>query len=137
MKKGHKVGYTFGAYGGYQAIRYDSKRKVYFGATESRKDGMAAGYWNYTYMDKVKLTLSIDEQLINLAKQVAKSRKTSVSELVSSYLATFKSIPKLTFEADKLYGIAKSDLSQMSDEEIKALRMKDKYGVWNYLLILT
>jgi gamma-glutamyltranspeptidase/glutathione hydrolase len=44
MKKGHKVGYTFGAYGGYQAIRYDSKRKVYFGATESRKDGMAAGY---------------------------------------------------------------------------------------------
>jgi hypothetical protein len=80
-------------------------------------------------MEKVKLTLSIDEQLINLAKQVAKSRKTSVSELVSSYLATFKSTPKPTFEADKLYGIAKSDLSQMSDEEIKALRMKDKYGV--------
>ncbi|MFB0948235.1 MAG: gamma-glutamyltransferase, partial [Spirosomataceae bacterium] len=44
MKKGHQVGYTFGAYGGYQAIRYDPKRKVYFGATESRKDGMAAGY---------------------------------------------------------------------------------------------
>lgn len=80
-------------------------------------------------MEKVKLTLSIDEQLINLAKQVAKSRKTSVSELVSSYLATFKSTSKPTFEADNLYGIAKSDLSQMSDEEIKALRMKDKYGV--------
>lgn len=42
MRKGHKVGYTLGVYGGYQAIRYDGK--VYFGATESRKDGMAAGF---------------------------------------------------------------------------------------------
>lgn len=80
-------------------------------------------------MEKVKLTLSIDEQLICLAKQVAKSKKTSVSELVSSYLETFKTTAKPAFEADKLYGIAKSELSQMSDEEIKAFRMNDKYGV--------
>ena len=80
-------------------------------------------------MEKVKLTLSIDEQLITLAKQVAKSKKTSVSELVSSYLATFKTKPEATFEADKLYGIAKSRLSQLSDEEINVLRMKDKYGI--------
>lgn len=38
-------------------------------------------------MEKVKLTLSIDEQLIDLAKPV--------------------------FEADKLHGIAKSDLSHL------------------------
>lgn len=44
LRKGHKVGYSLGVYGGYQAIRYDPKRKVYFGATESRKDGIAAGY---------------------------------------------------------------------------------------------
>lgn len=44
MRKGHQVGYSLGVYGGYQAIRYDPKRKVYFGATEPRKDGMAAGY---------------------------------------------------------------------------------------------
>lgn len=44
MQKGHKVGYSLGVYGGYQAIRYDPIRKVYFGATESRKDGHAAGY---------------------------------------------------------------------------------------------
>jgi len=43
-KMGHKVGYSPGGYGGYQAIWYDSKRKVYIGASESRKDGMAAGY---------------------------------------------------------------------------------------------
>ncbi len=44
MQMGHKIGYTFGDYGGYQAIMYDQTRKVYFGASESRKDGQAAGY---------------------------------------------------------------------------------------------
>ena len=44
MKMGHKVGYSLGLYGGYQAIRYDSQRQVYYGASESRKDGQAAGY---------------------------------------------------------------------------------------------
>ena len=44
MKKGHKVGFALGIYGGYQAILWDDKNKVYFGASESRKDGQAAGY---------------------------------------------------------------------------------------------
>ena len=44
MKMGHKVGYSFMEYGGYQGIMYDAARKVYYGASESRKDGQAAGY---------------------------------------------------------------------------------------------
>jgi len=44
MEKGHKVRFSNGIYGGYQAIMWDDKNKVYFGATESRKDGQAAGY---------------------------------------------------------------------------------------------
>jgi gamma-glutamyltranspeptidase/glutathione hydrolase len=44
LQKGHQVGYSAGIYGGYQCIRWDPIRKVYFGATESRKDGQAAGY---------------------------------------------------------------------------------------------
>ncbi len=44
MKKGHKIGFDLGGYGGYQAIMYDSVNKVYYGASESRKDGQAAGY---------------------------------------------------------------------------------------------
>jgi gamma-glutamyltranspeptidase/glutathione hydrolase len=40
---GHDVG-SGGHYGGYQAIRYDAEREVYIGATESRRDGHAAGY---------------------------------------------------------------------------------------------
>lgn len=42
--RGHKVGYNVGSYGGYQAIMYDAKNDVYYGASESRKDGQAAGY---------------------------------------------------------------------------------------------
>jgi len=42
--KGHDITYGFGGYGGYQAIMYDPDRGIYFGASESRKDGQAAGY---------------------------------------------------------------------------------------------
>lgn len=45
MAMGHKLGWAApGSYGGYQSIRYDPERKLYFGATESRKDGQAAGW---------------------------------------------------------------------------------------------
>ncbi len=44
MDKGHKVGFARGIYGGYQAIMWDDENKVYRGASESRKDGQAAGY---------------------------------------------------------------------------------------------
>lgn len=44
MQRGHKVRYGLGGYGGYQAIMYDAEQGVYYGASESRKDGMAAGF---------------------------------------------------------------------------------------------
>lgn len=43
-KMGHKVQFNIGGYGGYQAIMWDNENKVYYGASESRKDGQAAGY---------------------------------------------------------------------------------------------
>ncbi len=42
--RGHKVAHDVGSYGGYQAIMWDAKHKVWVGASESRKDGHAAGY---------------------------------------------------------------------------------------------
>lgn len=42
--KGHRIEFGVGIYGGYQAILYDAANKVYYGASESRKDGQAAGY---------------------------------------------------------------------------------------------
>ena len=41
---GHKLSTDVGIYGGYQAIKYDAEQGVYYGASESRKDGHAAGY---------------------------------------------------------------------------------------------
>jgi gamma-glutamyltranspeptidase / glutathione hydrolase len=44
MSMGHRVQWDLGGYGGYQAIMWDEKNKVWFGASESRKDGQAAGF---------------------------------------------------------------------------------------------
>jgi gamma-glutamyltranspeptidase / glutathione hydrolase len=42
--KGHDVRFDVGGYGGYQAIMRDPVSGVYYGASESRKDGQAGGY---------------------------------------------------------------------------------------------
>ena len=44
MDRKHKVSFGHGIYGGYQAIMWDKENKVYRGASESRKDGQAAGF---------------------------------------------------------------------------------------------
>ena len=44
IELGHKVVFDLGSFGGYQAIMYDDKTGVYYGASESRKDGSAMGY---------------------------------------------------------------------------------------------
>src|SRR5437660_9611265 len=45
-KRGHDVRFDVGGYGGYQAIKVETHdgQRVYVGASESRKDGQAAGY---------------------------------------------------------------------------------------------
>jgi len=42
--KGHELADTDGSFGGYQAIMRDHDEGVYYGASEVRKDGQAAGY---------------------------------------------------------------------------------------------
>ncbi len=45
LQMGHKVASgTPGNFGGYQCIKFDAKQHVYQGASDPRKDGMAAGY---------------------------------------------------------------------------------------------
>ena len=45
-KRGHDVRFDVGGYGGYQAIKVEMRdgQRIYVGASESRKDGQAAGY---------------------------------------------------------------------------------------------
>jgi len=44
VRKGHDIQKAIGIFGGYQAIMWDEANSVYYGASESRKDGHAAGY---------------------------------------------------------------------------------------------
>ena len=44
LRRGHRLEVAQGPFGGYQAIMRDPESKVYTGASESRKDGHAAGY---------------------------------------------------------------------------------------------
>ena len=43
-RRGHTLGASDGSFGGYQAIMFDQEQGVYYGASEVRKDGQAAGY---------------------------------------------------------------------------------------------
>jgi gamma-glutamyltranspeptidase/glutathione hydrolase len=43
-KRGYKLVPGTGNYGGYEAIQYDPRRRVYAGASEMRKDGEVIGY---------------------------------------------------------------------------------------------
>ena len=43
-RMGHTLGDSDGSFGGYQAIMFDEEEGVYYGASEVRKDGQAAGY---------------------------------------------------------------------------------------------
>jgi gamma-glutamyltranspeptidase / glutathione hydrolase len=43
-KRGYKIAPGIGGFGGYQAIMWDAKHRVYWGASEMRKDGVAIGY---------------------------------------------------------------------------------------------
>ena len=42
--RGHRLSFSRDGYGGYQAIKWDRVNRVWIGASESRKDGQAAGY---------------------------------------------------------------------------------------------
>ncbi|MCP4451498.1 MAG: gamma-glutamyltransferase [Planctomycetes bacterium] len=44
VQMGHRIQTNVGSFGGYQAIQIDPNTGVYTGASESRKDGQAAGY---------------------------------------------------------------------------------------------
>ncbi|MGB8490652.1 MAG: gamma-glutamyltransferase [Bacteroidales bacterium] len=44
LAMGHRIQWDLGGYGGYQAIMRDDRNRVWYGASESRKDGQAAGY---------------------------------------------------------------------------------------------
>ena len=77
---------------------------------------------------KTTLNLRFDKDIIEDAKKYASKRQTSVSEIVETYLKKLTSQnKKKKFASDNLIGILKK-YKNLTDEEIKALYMKDKHN---------
>ncbi len=85
-------------------------------------------------MPKVKLTLTIEESLVAHAKEMAQRRQLSLSQMVEEFLSSSKAArgylsTKGMTKAQKLRGIAKSALSGKTDQEIKEMMHKERYGL--------
>ncbi|MCF2446397.1 DUF6364 family protein [Dyadobacter sp. CY345] len=88
---------------------------------------------------KVKLTLTVKKSVIEEAKRYASLSEISISNLVEDYLATYsKKNSQPTTEIEdfkeslpyKLMGFAKDGpLSKMTDDEIRSMRVKEKFGL--------
>lgn len=84
---------------------------------------------------KVKLTLTVKKSAIEEAKKYATAEGSSLSSIVEDYLVKYSkkhhnssnSTPNI---ADQLFGCAKNGpLSNMTDKEIKDLRIKERYNL--------
>ncbi len=83
-------------------------------------------------MGKVKLTLTIEEDLVAKAKAIAKQSRVSVSEMIENFFNQVQAVDNKTLvesQSFKLKGIAKSALSLKTDKQIKIQMYKDKYGL--------
>ena len=84
---------------------------------------------------KVKLTLTVKKSAIEEAKKYANLEGTSLSNIVEDYLVKYaKSKPKSGGNtknlADELFGCASDGaFSQLSDKELKDMRIKERYNL--------
>ncbi|MGF7216962.1 hypothetical protein GGR92_003129 [Spirosoma lacussanchae] len=84
-------------------------------------------------MGKVKLTLTVDEQIVANAKRLAKQQHQSLSAMIEQLLTSADvGIPEsspASSSAQSLRGIAKSSLSQKTDKQIRDMMYRDHFGL--------
>lgn len=84
---------------------------------------------------KVKLTLTVRKSAIEEAKKYATAEGSSLSNIVEDYLVKYSKKHQNNSEgtqniADLLFGCAKDGpLSNMTDKEIKDLKIKERYNL--------
>jgi hypothetical protein len=78
-------------------------------------------------MAKVKLTLSIDEKLLQRAKMISKIRGKSLSVITEEFYKKLCISGKTLSLANQLLGCAEGPDSIKSDFEIKEMYMQDKH----------
>jgi hypothetical protein len=75
-------------------------------------------------MPKKKLTLSVDEAVVERAKRFSRRNRTSISELVTEFLASLEHRARSTRIVTRLRGILPADTSR---EEYRS-HLEDKYS---------
>lgn len=83
---------------------------------------------------KTKLTLSIEENIVEAAKEAARESGTSLSSVIENHLKLLlqnrkkkKDTDKVSPRVRKLRGVAKLDKSK-NYKELRADMLEDKYG---------
>lgn len=85
-------------------------------------------------MGKVKLTLTVEEQVLIDAKRLARKNQQSLSAMIEHLLTTATIDPtgneaETVSNALALRGIAKGSLSRKTDKQIRDIMHKDRYGL--------
>ncbi len=75
-----------------------------------------------------KLTLKLDADIINQAKNYATQHGMSLSAMVEEYFKQITSRKRKKYLAEDLAGCLK-DMKHLSDKEIKDMYLKDRYNV--------
>jgi acetylglutamate synthase len=89
-------------------------------------------------MGKVKLTLTVEEQVVIDAKRLMRKNQQSLSAMIEQLITTATTAagdsvgnkPKAMSNALTLRGIAKGSLSCKTDKQIRDIMHKDRYGLW-------
>lgn len=83
-------------------------------------------------MGKIKLTLSVEENIIIKAKQIAQVKKQSLSNIFEKLLVDNlignQSVTSNN-RSSRLRGIAKSEISNKTEKEIRDMMINEKYGI--------
>lgn len=79
-------------------------------------------------MPKVKLTLTIDDRLLERVKKVSKTRGKSLSGITEDFYKKISASGGQFSLANELRGCAAGSLSKKTDDEIKELYLKEKHG---------
>jgi hypothetical protein len=86
-------------------------------------------------MGKVKLTLTVEEQVVIDAKRLMRKNQQSLSAMIEQLITTAAGDPvgnrlKALSNAVTLLGTAKGSLSCKTDKQIRDIMHKDRYGLW-------
>lgn len=85
-------------------------------------------------MGKVKLTLTVDENVVLNAKRLARNKQQSLSAMIEQLLTSANIAPAgheagTVSNALTLRGIAKGSLSRKTDKQIRDMMHRDRHGL--------